>query len=198
MVTFLIVIAGVLYRPMRARLVAGGAILVVTPFLLQAPGYVMGQWVGWTRMLASAGKLGLEGLWANLFGLLGTVGLVTPPSVQAWIGLAAALATLALCAVTSRRHTPAQAVVLVLALHGCYLMLFSPRTEVNTYSALAPAIAVLCAQAWLVERRRCGPVDLRALRGVLPRLQSSVADMRRRGAGGPADRGDGGRVTSPA
>jgi hypothetical protein len=39
-------------------------------------------------------------------------------------------------------------------------MLFGPRTEYNTYSALAPAIAVLCAQAWLVDRRRLAAVGL--------------------------------------
>jgi len=153
MLAFLLLLAGLLYRPMRIRLLAGIALLAAVPFLLQRPDYVLDQYREWARMLVIGAKLGADQSWAQIFGMLSTAGIEVAAPFQTGIRATAALLTVALCLLARQRNTPAQAAVFLFVLHGCFLMLFSPRTENNTYSALAPAIAVLCAQAWLVTFR---------------------------------------------
>jgi hypothetical protein len=58
-----------------------------------------------------------------------------------------------LCWLSRRRHDAVRSAVFVFSLSVVYLMLFSPRTENNTYAMLGPAIAVFLAGAYLVEKR---------------------------------------------
>lgn len=175
MITFLLLLAAALYRPMRARLLAGIAVLFVTPFLLQSPRYVIEQYRGWSVMLQAASDIGpwphlspqsrwsMTGPvspWPHFFGLLETVGIVIPPAEQTAIRVVAATLTLVLCMVAVRKHCRVQGAVFLLAFHACFLTLFSPRTEPNSYSVVAPAIAVLFAQAWVVERRLVAAIGL--------------------------------------
>jgi hypothetical protein len=46
-------------------------------------------------------------------------------------------------------------------------MLFSPRTENNTYAMLGPAIAVFLAGAYLIEQRRGEGVMLSCMAGAI-------------------------------
>jgi len=69
-------------------------------------------------------------------------GVAVPETVQTILRLVAALGTLALCWQSRRRHDAVRSAAYVFALSVAYLMLFSPRTENNTYAMLGPAIAV--------------------------------------------------------
>jgi hypothetical protein len=138
---------------MRWRLLAGLAVLFLVPFLAQRPAYVASQYEQWLTALGPISRVGLDGVFAQLFGMLAAAGLAVSTTIQTSIRAGAALLTIWLCADASRRHTPAQAAVFLFALNVCYLMLFSTRTENNTYSALAPALAVSFAQEWSVMRR---------------------------------------------
>jgi len=161
--TFLLLLAAVLYKPVRGRLVAALAFVAVIPFLMQRPDYVISQYRAWAAMLTVGAHVGSAEDWAQLFGLLSIAGLHLSTVVQTVMRAAAAVLTLTVCLFAKRRQASAQAAVSLFVFHACFLMLFSPRTENNTYAALAPGIAVLCAQAWLIESRRLVGVALAAL-----------------------------------
>jgi hypothetical protein len=103
-------------------------------------------------MQASA-HLGLTSYWAHFFGMLNVAGISVSPSVQTGVRVLAAGGTLGLCLLAQKRFAAAQAGVWLYALSACYLMLFNPRTENNTYAILGPAIAACCGHALFVERR---------------------------------------------
>ncbi len=161
--TFLLLLAAVLYKPVRGRLLATMACVAVVPFLMQRPDYVISQYRAWATMVTIGAHVGSAQDWAQLFGLLSIAGLHVSAVVQTAMRAAAAVLTLGVCLFAARRQTAAQAAVSLFVLHACFLMLFSPRTENNTYAVLAPGIAVLCAQAWLIEGRRLAGVALAAL-----------------------------------
>jgi hypothetical protein len=146
-------VVAVLYRPMSWRLLVGAAAAVAMPFLTQSPDYVIEQYIGTVNSLAWSVQLGMDTIWAQLFGMLEVFGIDTPDRVQTALRLAAAAGTLVLCWLAQQRRGTPLAEVFLYALLGCYLMLFNPRTENNTYSVIAPAIAVFCARSFLVEGR---------------------------------------------
>ena len=153
LVIVLSLLAGALYRPMRGRLLAGTAILLASPFLFQAPAYVVSQYQSCAASMQATARLGLDAYWAHFFGMLKVAGIPVSSSVQTGIRLLAAGGTVWLCRLARDRYPADRAAVWLYALSVCYLMLFNPRTENNTYAMLGPAIAVFCGQALLVERR---------------------------------------------
>ncbi len=111
------------------------------------------QYRGWVTMAGAASRLGQLPRWAHLFSMLSIAGLPVPTSVQTAVRIAAGAAVVWLAAAARRRHAPPWAAVLIFSLSGCFLMLFSPRTENNTYAALAPAVGAFFAAAWRDDRR---------------------------------------------
>ena len=73
---------------------------------------------------------------------------------QAVIRAAAGVLTVLTCLKAQRKYPAPEAAFLLFVVHACFVLLFSPRTENNTDAVLGPAIAVLAARAWLVERHR--------------------------------------------
>jgi hypothetical protein len=153
LVLVLTLLAAALHRPMRWRLLAGTATVLAFPFLFQRPGYVVGQYQACIAGMQATARLGLESYWAHFFGMLNVAGISVSPSVQTGVRVLAAGGTLWLCRFAQKRCSAAQAGVWLYALSVCYLMLFNPRTENNTYAMLGPAIAAYCGQALFVERR---------------------------------------------
>lgn len=149
----LMLLAAAIYRPLLKRLFVGTAMVLVAPYLLQNPAYVSEQYAGCWEMLGLAAQRGIDEPWAQLFGLLETFGLHVPELVQTPLRVGAAGLTL-LAAWQAHRHLPAHRFAIYLyALAGSYLMLFNPRTENNSYALLAPSMAILGAELFLVERR---------------------------------------------
>jgi hypothetical protein len=91
--------------------------------------------------------------WTTPFTALRVAGLDVSEQIQTAIRLLAAMATLVLCMLTKRRHDTRRAAVYFFALAVLYLMLFSPRTENNTYAMLAPVIGLFLSSAFLIESR---------------------------------------------
>lgn len=141
-------------RPMTWRLAAGMIALALAPFLAQHPSYVLQQYAACLQNMSAASHFAVAApQWTTPFSALRIVGIDVPEQVQNAIRLAAALATLALCWISRRKHDAARSAVFVVSLSILYLMLFSPRTENNTYAMLGPAIAVFLALAYQVDKQ---------------------------------------------
>jgi hypothetical protein len=148
-------------RPMTWRLTVGLAAFSLAPFLTQHPAYVLQQYASCLRNMSAASHFAITApQWTTPFSALRIVGINVPEQVQTAIRLAAALSTLALCWVARRRHNAAQSAVFVFSLAILYLMLFSPRTENNTYAMLGPALAVFLAKDYLIEKRMAAAILL--------------------------------------
>jgi hypothetical protein len=86
---------------------------------------------------------------------------------QTGIRIVSAFITLALCVTARRKQDAARSALLVFALSATYLILFSPRTENNTYAMLGPAIAAFLARAYLLERRPVEGIVLTCMAGAI-------------------------------
>jgi len=158
----------VIDRPLSWRLPAGMVVTALFPFLTQHPGYVLDQYAAFWSSLTKAVHVGaVDKGWTTPFNALQLAGVSIPEKVQTLLRLAAAFGTLALCWLSRRRHDAVRSAVFVFSLSVIYLMLFSPRTENNTYAMLAPAIAVFLAVAYLFEQRRGEGMLLSCLVGVI-------------------------------
>lgn len=149
----MLLVAASLWPKMFVRLLVVCAAMLAVPFLLQSPEYVAGQYAACLTMLRDAARLGAQKPWAQLFGMLQVAHIEFSESVQMGMRLLAAVLTLAAAWHAQRRLEASRALLYVYALATCYLMLFNPRTENNSYAMLAPAIGWCCAEAFLIERR---------------------------------------------
>jgi len=141
-------------RPMSWRVAVGMLVTALFPFVTQHPGYVLEQYAACWKNFTTAVQVGAaEGGWTSPFHALRITGIAVPEMVQTVLRLAAALGTLLLCWQSRRRHDAVGSAVYVFSLSVVYLMLFSPRTENNTYAMLGPAIAVFLAGAYLTGSR---------------------------------------------
>lgn len=142
-------------RGMSWRLLAGMAVTALLPFLAQSPGYVVQQYTAFVRNLTTAAHVGVAVRgWTSPFTALRALGIVdVPENIQTAIRAGGALATLLLCFHVKRRLDPSRAALYLFTLAVLYLMLFSPRTENNTYAMLSPALAAFLAQAFLDGHR---------------------------------------------
>ncbi|MFZ5833551.1 MAG: glycosyltransferase family 87 protein [Planctomycetota bacterium] len=149
----LMLVVAVLHRPMRLRIAAGIAGVALLPFLLQHPTYALQQYVACWETLGTAYRVGDEGYWAQLFGMLKVAGVAVSPAVQSAARAVAAVATLGLCHVALKRYPAVRAHILLYSFVAIYLMLFNSRTENNTYALLAPAVAAHFTHAIFVKQR---------------------------------------------
>ncbi len=150
----LALLAMAVYRPLGWRVLLGLVAVALSPFLTQRPDYVLQQYAACLGNMTTAAHVGVVSTgWTTPFTALREAGIDVPERVQTIIRILAAFGTLALCFGARRRHDAADAVIYLFSLAVVYLMLFSPRTENNTYAMLGPAIAVFLARAFLVESR---------------------------------------------
>ncbi len=147
----LILLSGALYRPMLWRLIVALAVVLLLPFLTAGPGYVAGQYRAMAEQYGIAYGAAV-GPWSEFGMMMVKFGLALPPAVMTALRLAAALATFGLARVARERHGRQLAAFYILALAVCYLMLFNPANEENTFGALA-GIAAASAALALVRRR---------------------------------------------
>lgn len=142
-----------LHPPMRWRLLLGITGVLLFPFLLQSSDYVLAQYSACLEMLNTANSVGNERYYAQVFGMFRAAGIEVPSAWQNAVRVVAAVATLGVCYLAKRRHSVVHAHLVLYSLAAIYLMLFNPRTENNTYSHLAPALAVMGSLALRSERR---------------------------------------------
>ena len=125
-------------------------------------------------MFYAAAERGLAPAWPQLFSLASLAGIHASEQWQMALRVAAAVGTLAACWWVARcgkseirnpkSEFPKQLnpLILVYALSTCYLLLFNPRTENNSYVLLSPVIGVMAAHSYLVARQRIKAVLLTA------------------------------------
>lgn len=168
LVIVLALLVVVIDRPLSWRLLVGMLLTALFPFLTQHPGYVLQQYADFWSSLTKAVHVGaVDKGWTTPFNALQVIGVSVPEKAQTLLRLAAALGTLALCWLSRRRHDAVRSAVFVFSLSVVYLMLFSPRTENNTYAMLGPVIAVFLAGAFLVERNRSEGLLLCCMAGAI-------------------------------
>ncbi len=177
----LLMLAPLVYTPLRGRLGVALLCLAAFPFLFGRPEYVWSQYRdSWANLQACA--VVAEHRFADINGIFRTFGTPLGPSVSKLArviagGLTAALWWLG--ALRLREREP----LLVLwfyALATAYLMLFNPMTESNSYAILAPALGSWAA--WFLfspEPRGCPPLGWTFLgmalsMGLLPELLRPV------------------------
>jgi hypothetical protein len=141
-------------RPLSWRVALGMLATSLLPFLTQHPTFVLEQYaMCWKNLTTGAHVGAAETGWTSPFHAIRLMGIVVSENLQTLIRIIAALGTLVLCYLSRRRHDAIRSAMFVFSLAVTYLMLFSPRTENNTYAMLGPAIAVFLAGAFLIEQR---------------------------------------------
>jgi alpha-1,2-mannosyltransferase len=150
----MVLLAGAIHPPMLWRLIVGFVVMGVAPFAAQSPAYVASQYQGCLDMLRAAYKQGENpaDYWAQLFGMLRVFGVEVSSDRQSLSRMVAAAATLAGCWWANRRLSPVRAAWYLYGLTTCYLMLFNPRTEGNTYAMIGPLYGIMLAEAWCLRR----------------------------------------------
>jgi hypothetical protein len=137
---------------MSWRLVVTIAAILLLPFATAQPHYVLAQYHDcWTKLRVSSQP---DRAFSDLRGLFWSVGCVIPMSIFFYMQVIAAAATLGLSFVVIKRWREPHASAFVLTLAVCYLMLFNPRTEGNSYVILTPMIALPAALLFVDGRHR--------------------------------------------
>jgi len=136
----LILLAPLVYKPLRWRVVVALLGLAVFPFLFGRPAYVWGQHrAAWSNLQACA--VVSEHRFADINGLLRTFGTEFSPGASKVARLLAGGFTALVWLWGARRLREPLACLWLYALATSYLMLFNPMTEENSYGILAPALA---------------------------------------------------------
>jgi hypothetical protein len=152
----LVLLAPVVYAPLRWRLPIGLIGLVAFPFFFGPTDYVIAQHRAAFANLESCAEV-TEHRFADINGILRTFGTPLPAEASKILRVLAGGVTLGLWWLGARRlREPARGLWLY-GLTTAYLMLFNPMNEENSYVILAPALAL-----W-------GVSFLFGQRGVVPR-----------------------------
>ncbi len=150
------VVPALLAAGVRWRLILPIALVVTAtlalPWLFGGWPYVLEQHHAALAKMREAGDPP-PGTFADLTGLLWSIGVTPPPAVLTALRLVAAPITLGLAWLAVRRRPGAEGWVLTLALAATYLMLFNPRTEGVSYPILMPPLAALACWAVFRDRR---------------------------------------------
>lgn len=147
-----LLVAAVWWRTMLWRLAIVVAAMLAAPFLLQRPSYVLEQYHLFFLKLTTASAPPLPE-WYDINGILENgLGLQLPSVVLTAIRGLAALGTLAMAWLATRRFALPAASLLVFVLAVVYIMLFNPRTEGPTYLLLMPAMGLFIGWAFFPNR----------------------------------------------
>lgn len=120
------------------------AVVAVLPFLFQRPGYVMGQYAEWLRILSEDDRKfwPLHMVYRDLWLLFRVTGASISPRAYQVIQVLSGTACAAICVAGRLRgwSTP-QVLTTAFMLGTCWMTLCGPATESSTYILLAPALA---------------------------------------------------------
>jgi len=145
-----------LLRPRLIPPLAAGCLLLVgLPFLIADAGWVHRQNAGFLDVLRISQQMQGQEAWATFFGIFNVSGHPVPGPVRLAVQLAATLAVVLGCREALRRLDHGSATLHIYTLTITLLLLFSPRTENNTYACIVPALVmVMAAAATAVPPRR--------------------------------------------
>jgi len=152
LILVMICLAAALDWRLAWRLPIGVLAVLLFPFLTRTPTYVIDQYGKCLEMLRTASHCGITELWAQPFSILALLSCNVSESTQTLIRGAAALVTLGLCSKAWRRLDRVRAVEYLFAFSVLYILVFSPRTENNTYAMIGPVIGIMVG--WCGDTRR--------------------------------------------
>ncbi len=134
-------LAPFVYVQLRWKVLEAILVLVLAPFFVSDFDYVLSQYFASFSNLQSCSAVA-EHRFADFHGIIRTFGVELPPTLVLGIRFVAALATLGIWFVASRRFDEPLRAIWLLALTTIYLMLFNPMNESNSYVILAPALSI--------------------------------------------------------
>jgi len=161
LIIVLLLLVMAVYRPLSWRLLLGMIALFGAPFITQSSDYVFKQYLDCLQNMTKAVQVGVVvSGWTSPFNVLRLMQLEVPEQIQMLIRIVAALGTLVLSYMIRQRFDAVRSITFIYSLATLYLMLFSPRTENNTYAMLGPVISVFLANAVFIERKIYGGILL--------------------------------------
>jgi len=133
----------------------GVALLLVfsIPFLLAPWPYVQSQFVAAFQNLRQCSEV-TEHRFADLNGLLRTFGLPLGGQSSMCVRAGAGVFLAGFCLGWVRRLPPPERALAWLASAGCYLMLFNPMTETNSYAVFGPPVALWAWQFFRLGQKQ--------------------------------------------
>lgn len=134
-------LAPFVYVQLRWRVIEAALVLFLFPFLFSNFDYVLSQYFASYTNLQSCSLI-TEHRFADFQGIMRTFGVELPYNLVLGIRFVAALVTLGIWLIATRRFDEPLRAIWLLALTTIYLMLFNPMTESNSYVILAPALSI--------------------------------------------------------
>ncbi|QDU61146.1 hypothetical protein Pan216_20000 [Planctomycetes bacterium Pan216] len=139
---------GTLYPRTAKPLLLGLAGCLLVPFACVSSAFVWDQYaLNAVQLWRFSGSI--EHRFCDLGGMARCFGVADPSPLLGPLRLIAAPLTLLGCALGIRRHGHRCGPIVIFAGSMCYLMLFNPMTETNSYVMLGPAIGLFGAWAFL-------------------------------------------------
>jgi hypothetical protein len=137
---------GVLYQPLRLKMVILFIAMMALPFLFAKPDYVMSQYSACVHTFQIMSQTTSIAGWADFFNMLNMfTGWQLSAKAMFGVRIVLALAVLALGYYCRRKYSLPKystmwSIILVYSVAASYLLLFNPRTENNGYIILAPML----------------------------------------------------------
>jgi len=141
MVVPLLLICGVFPKRCLPSAVIGVLILFLFPFIFQVPDYVLHQYKEFLNTLEVAHTVAQRKDFASFFGMLNVFGVNIETSVQMFCSLILALATFFYSLYHSIKSPKEESSIIIISIAISFILLFSSRTENNTYCMIGPFIA---------------------------------------------------------
>jgi len=168
----LLLLAPVVYTPLRWRCALAIVGFAAFPFLFADPGYVLAQHQAFLANIKSCADV-TQHRFADINGIFRTFGAPIPPAASKWLRVFAGMVTAGLWWLGARRLPEPSRALWLYVLATSYLMLFNPMNEFNSYVIFGPAAALwsACLMA-KTDYRRLGWITAAMLlsMGLLPTL----------------------------
>lgn len=152
---YALLLAVVYPRKLSVRLVVALLVGLGLPFVMHDADYVTSQWQIWRDDLARYhGLRTAEWHFVDFGLLLHGLGISLSPVAWATLQVSSGLALAGFVWLWCRSSVAESAILdRVHTLGACWMVLFGPGSESPTYTLLAPAFAIACAEAWRSSSR---------------------------------------------
>ncbi|QDU34177.1 hypothetical protein KS4_22390 [Poriferisphaera corsica] len=146
MIVMILLIAGI-YPKTMWRIMIGLCVFLAIPMFQSGPTYTIDQYHGFylQSVVSATTELLNEGRFSDVFGALKAWGVHINGELQLFHRISFALITWLLCLSVANRFSRVVSACTILIMCISYIMLFNPRTEINTFSMFSIVIAlVMC------------------------------------------------------
>jgi hypothetical protein len=142
MIVPLLLVVGVYPKRCIPTAIIGTVLFFLFPFLCQHPDYVVNQYKNTLTILIAAQNLGHERPWPDFFGMLNLVGInISQISVYFTSFLVGVV--IYINSIVFFRRKKGIGSILIMTLAVSFILLFSGRTEMNTYCMFGPFMGIL-------------------------------------------------------